>query len=115
MEWYPFFPLKYRAETRHLSFAEHGVYRLLIDEYMMTERPLPDDDRALARIIGATPKEWSRVAMAVRAFFVPDNGVLHHKECDEQLADQKQRSETARRSARLRWNGSGRGISDADA
>ena len=117
MEWYPFYPLKYRVETRHLNLAEHGVYRLLIDEYMMTGGPLPDNDQILARIVGASPKEWLRVATAVRALFIPsDGGLLRHQRCDEALAHQTFKSDTARQSARRRWNGSVEGREyDADA
>ena len=116
MDWYPFYPLKHRAKTRHLNFAEQGVYRALIDEYMMTGGPLPDDDKILARIVGATPKEWARFAPAIRAFFTPINGVLRHVKCDEVLTHQKGKSETARQSAQRRWNGTGNGAAyDADA
>ena len=86
-----------------LSLTEHGAYRLLIDHYMMTEKPLPDDDQALARIIGATPKEWARITMVIRAFFVPENGMLRHKRCDEELARQKDKTRGGQMSAGRRW------------
>ena len=103
MDWYPFYPLKYRADTMCLSLAEHGAYRLLIDHYMMTEKPLPADDHALARIVGATPREWSRISHRIRGFFAETDDGLHHKRCDEELALQRQRSTRARENANRRY------------
>ena len=50
MDWYPRNPRHYRRKTRGLTLAAHGAYGLLIDEYMDTEEPIPDNDRALAAV-----------------------------------------------------------------
>lgn len=88
MDWYPFYPTDYKRKTYHLTLAQDGAYRRLIDEYMITRAPLPDDDMALARILVITPQEWAEIAPVVRAFFWAGNGVLRHKTCDGQLAAQ---------------------------
>ena len=46
----------YQRETAQLSIVEHGVYRLLLDHYFVTEKPLTSDIEALCRIIRARGK-----------------------------------------------------------
>lgn len=93
MDWYPWFPTAFRRDTYSLSLAEDGAYRRLIDEYMITRSPLPDDDRALARILGIGVEEWAQIAPAVRKFFRPSDGVLNHKRCACELRAQDMRSQ----------------------
>jgi uncharacterized protein YdaU (DUF1376 family) len=93
MDWYPWNPIAFRRKTFHLSLAEEGAYRRLIDEYMLGREPLPDDDKALARILGISGEEWAVVAPKVREFFCARKGRLHNKRCDEELRAQDMRSE----------------------
>ena len=93
MDWYPWNPTRFKRKTYRLSLAEDGAYRRLIDEYMMTRAPLPDDDRALARILGVSLEEWAAVSPAVRQFFKPKDGILSQKTCDEELRAQERRKE----------------------
>ena len=93
MDWYPWYPLDFRHKTYHLSLAQDGAYRRLIDEYMLTRRPLPDNDMALARILGIGLDEWLTIAGIVRQFFRPSNDLLFHKRCDQELRAQNMRSE----------------------
>jgi len=94
--WYPWNVQDYRRDTMHLSLAEDGAYRRLIDEYMTIEGALPNNDAALARLVGTTMDEWLAVAPNVRAFFKPSNDKLVHKRCEQELHAQRMRN--ARRS-----------------
>src|ERR1044072_7981840 len=92
LDWYPFFVAEYRRDTYHLSPEEHHAYRTLIDEYMYVLRgPLPNDDEALARIIGIPKTDWSRLAHRVRRFFRVRNDKLFHKRCESELRGQNTR------------------------
>ena len=108
-DWYPRYPTLYRADTYHLSLAEHGAYCLLIDEYMTARRPLPDNDAALARIVGVSADEWAVVSGNVRPFFQSSEGLLSHKRCDIELDDQDKRqnmrSKAGMKAAYIRWHG----------
>src|SRR3954464_15036987 len=83
--WMPFYIGDYLADTAHLSTEEHGAYILLILHYWRSG-PLLDDDRQLARICGLQPKRWQASAETIRAFFRVENGRLHHKRIDHELA-----------------------------
>lgn len=85
MDWFKSFPADYRDDTWHLTLAEHGAYKLLIDHYMHHEKPLPDNDNALASIVGVDPQTWALVSVNVREFFTPKKGKLVHKRCETEL------------------------------
>lgn len=108
MDWYPWYFTLYEQDTMHLSPYQDGCYRRLIDHYMKTRAPLPDNDSALARIVGDSEANW--VAMAsplVRPFFQAKNGRLYLKRCEEILNYQDGKtsklSESGKKGAEKRW------------
>lgn len=100
IDWYPFFVIDYRRDTRHLTLEEDAAYRRLIDEYMLTRAALPGDDEALARIVGIPTTEWTRLADKVRRFFKARNNKLWHKRCEMELREQNRRHNSFRESGR---------------
>jgi len=106
-DWYPFFIVEYRRDTYHLTAAQHGIYRALIDEYMISRRPLPDHDLSLAGIARVSAQEWCEHGQVVRAFFQARDGKLFHKRCEQELHAQRmraaKRSHDAKEAATVRW------------
>lgn len=105
---YPWFYERYRIKTRHLDPYQDGCYRRLIDEYMSTRQPLPDNDAALARICGISFQDWELHACALlKQFFLHADGMLVHETCNEILnwQDNKTRfiSQRAKKAADTRW------------
>jgi uncharacterized protein YdaU (DUF1376 family) len=74
---------------------------------MVTGKPLPDSDAALAGIARVTEDEWLTHRDVLRAFFKAVNGKLAHKRCDKELNAQRMRaadrSKRAKEAATLRW------------
>lgn len=105
--WYPWSPEDFERDTLHLDFATEGAYRRLIDKYMVLGGPLPDDDRALCRLLGCSMEEWLAVSERVRTFFTARDEKLHHKRCDVELTAQAKRDVTRRKvgkaGAEGRW------------
>lgn len=93
MDWFPWYPTDFKRDTYHLTLAEDGAYRRLIDEYMITRKPLPNNDHALARILGIGIDEWMKIHATVISFFRVNDGKLRHKRCDRELAAQDRRQE----------------------
>lgn len=97
----------YRRDTSTLTATEHGVYVLLMDEYYVTERPLPADINALYRICRAmTRAEKLAVALVAEKFFRVEDGALRHKRIDGEIigyrALSEKRSRGGKRSAEVR-------------
>ena len=66
MKWFPWHPVEHKRDTYKLLLSEDGAYRRLIDEYMVNREPLPDDDGALARILGVGLDDWLAISTKVR-------------------------------------------------
>jgi len=90
-DWFPWYPTKFRGATMHLSAEQDGIYRRLIDHYMETEKPLPDNDTALARIAGVSEDSFKLSSTVLKAFFKSKNGRLFHETCDKNLEDMNAR------------------------
>lgn len=104
LPYYRWFPGDYLRDTRHLSMLQHGAYRILIDHYMATGRPLTNDLSSLYRVcLALSPEEQNAVQFVLVEFFRLDGGVWLHKRCDEELEHQGARSKSAKNSAERRW------------
>ena len=60
MNFYKHYIGDYQRDTGHLTLTEHGAYRLMLDAYYATGKPLPSDRKALYRLLraaGATEKK----------------------------------------------------------
>jgi uncharacterized protein YdaU (DUF1376 family) len=83
----------YAAATRHLSLLEHGVYCLLLDVYYTTEKPLPLEDRAVFRLVGArTDDEREAVTTILGEFFTSAPDGYRQPRCDEEIAIKQEKS-----------------------
>lgn len=106
--WYPHYPARFRRKTMHLTAAQRGVYRDLLDHYYESREPLPDNDIALARIGGVTIDEFSAMSATIRAFFFSENGYLYQETCEEELETQgkkaKKRTKIGQNAAKKRWS-----------
>jgi uncharacterized protein YdaU (DUF1376 family) len=81
--WMPLYVADYRADTAHLSTAQHGAYLLLIMHYWMTGG-LSNDDVQLARIACMTAKEWGKARPVIAALF---SDGWKHKRIEHELTE----------------------------
>lgn len=101
--WYPHYIDDFNRKTGHLTLAERGAYRALIDVYWERQGPLPADERALCRLISAFPDEWEEVRENVLGFFKERDGKLYHTRIEEEIKKAaEQHAEKAERMARAR-------------
>src|SRR5262245_9044747 len=94
--YYAWFPTIFHQDTQHLTLAEDGAYRRLLDHYMLTRAPLPAEDRALARIVGVALEEWLPIKTQLVSYFKPMGNVWSHSFCDDALAADVDRIRTSR-------------------
>jgi uncharacterized protein YdaU (DUF1376 family) len=101
--WMPLYVGDYRADTQHLTTAQHGAYLLLIMHYWQ-HGGLPDDDGQLARIVGMTAAEWKKNRPVIRPFFGKG---WRHPRIERELKDAKERYErrasAGRKGNEVRW------------
>lgn len=87
MIYYKHYIGDYQTKTGHLSLAQDGAYRRLMDHYYSTEKPLPANSDSLYRICGALEKkEREAVDFVSKAFFTESAGQLHHQRIDEEVS-----------------------------
>jgi len=104
MHYYPFNIGDYRKDTSRLNFIEHGIYRILIDEYYLTEHPLNKDVSLLMRECGVRlPEEIEAFKFIIDKFFVLNDDGYYHYGCDKVLKKIYAKSESARKSVEARW------------
>jgi len=105
-DWFPVEVLAWDRDTAHLSCLEDGAYWRLVRHYMLTRMPLPDDDRALANIVGVSIEEWADMQHTIRSFFKQGENPprLSHKRCDAEIKEQSRRSETRQKAGRKGGN-----------
>jgi uncharacterized protein YdaU (DUF1376 family) len=110
--WMPLWIGAYLADTQHLARGEHGGYLLLLMAYWRNAGPLPDDDKRLAAIAKATPREWKELRPMLAEFFAVGAGVWAHKRvgagaCAESLDASKSKAAGKAQSAAAgaRWKG----------
>lgn len=77
----PLYVADYRADTAHLTAAEHGAYLLLIMHYWQNGG-LPDDDGKLSRIACMSASEWLQAKETITSFFGPG---WKHKRIDSEI------------------------------
>lgn len=95
----------YRRETMHLSLLEHGIYRQLLDQYCLSEVPLPSDLEKIMRSVCVRNADEVRSLENVLAdFFILEDSGYVHKSCEKTLIEYKQKSKKAADSANARWN-----------
>jgi len=75
----------YLADTIHLDALESGAYLHLLFNYWQTEKPLPDNDKRLARIAKCTDEEWSGMRDTILEFFAIVDGCWVHGRVEADL------------------------------
>ncbi len=87
MFWYKFYIQDYQRDTGHLSFVEHGAYRLLIDRCFQAEGILPPSLGAIYRLTCAMSKgEQAAIRSVIDQFFVLTSDGYVQKRISKEIA-----------------------------
>jgi uncharacterized protein YdaU (DUF1376 family) len=98
VNFYKRYPADYGKKTARLTLAQHGAYTLLLDEFYLTEAPLPADMGELYRICRAmrAPEQEAVRVVAERFFPIAEDGLRHNKRAAEELVEAAPALEAAR-------------------
>jgi uncharacterized protein YdaU (DUF1376 family) len=114
----PLYIADYIRDTSRLTTEGHGAYLLLIFDYWVSGRPLPDDDQQLAAVARLPASRWKALRPSIERFFQTGDGFWHHKRIDAELAEATdrigKRSAAGKAGAAAKW-GAKDGKSNADA
>lgn len=105
--WMPLYIGDYLRDTSRLTTEGHGAYLLLIFDYWVHGKPLPDDDMQLAAVTKLAPARWQALRPTLSQFFQIGDGLWHHRRIDielEKIANRYQaRSNAGSKGAANRW------------
>lgn len=109
MNFYPHFLGDYGRDTGALTLMEHGAYRVLLDHYYATEKPLPTSLDECERIAKAMNTAERRAVSKVLELFFPfgEDGLRHSKRADAEIAKAHGYSAAQSKRANNRWHPSG--------
>ena len=85
-----------------MTLLEHGIYRQLLDQYYLTEKPI--DSTTIRLLSIRNTDECESYYRVLADFFVERDGVFFHKRCDFEIQRFKEKSEKATQSIKARWN-----------
>lgn len=82
LQMMPWFPESFVASTRGWNLTERAIYRELLDAQWI-QGSLPDDEKELIRLAGASKAEWAKAWPIVRKKFVLDGGIYKNTRLEE--------------------------------
>ena len=95
----------YRRDTAHLTLLEHGVYRQLIDQYYLNEKPLPLDLGKICRLMSVhTEEEKNAIKNVLEDFFMEVKNGYAHKRCEVAIEEYHSQIEKKVKASNARWN-----------
>jgi len=111
--WYPFYIGDYVRHTGHLSLAEEGAYRRLLDHYYSTGKPLPASIEHLYRICRAfSEAERAAVDVVLESFFTLQGEQYSNRRADKEIAKSKaisaERAKAGKAGSQKRWQKDGK-------
>jgi uncharacterized protein YdaU (DUF1376 family) len=90
----------YQRDTGHLSVTEHGAFRLMLDVYYATEKPLPADRKALYRLLRAeSAADRAAIDSVATQFWIQTPAGLINQRADLEIAKAEKQAETNRQIA----------------
>jgi uncharacterized protein YdaU (DUF1376 family) len=103
----PFFVRDYIASTRHLTLEQRGAYTDLLF-FQWDTGPLPAETNELARMLGASPEQFSSIWSSIGSKFKTVNGTIQNLRVEiERKKSRKKRKvyrEKAKTAANARWH-----------
>jgi uncharacterized protein YdaU (DUF1376 family) len=98
---YPFHVGDYIRATAHLDMIEDCVYRRLIDLYMETELPIPNETQQVIRRLRLGSSGLILESILAEFFTLEADNCWHNSRCDAEIREYKRLAETSRINGRL--------------
>ncbi|WAW09732.1 YdaU family protein [Oxalobacter vibrioformis] len=103
MNFYKHFIGDYQRDTGHLSLMEHGAYRLMLDTFYATQKPLPKDRRTLYRLLRAeSAAERKAIDLVISQFWLAGKKGLVNLRAETEIGKAQKQAEVNRQIAHAR-------------
>jgi hypothetical protein len=103
MNYYSFHVGDFAAHTSHLYPMEELAYRRMLDQYYLSESPLPLDAERVARLIGMRDQS-AMVAELLSEYFLKSEDGWHNKRADEEIVKYQAKASRATAANLSRWS-----------
>jgi uncharacterized protein YdaU (DUF1376 family) len=103
MYYYKFHIGDYKSATDHLDLMEDLAYRRMLDWCYLNESPLPLEIADIAKRILMRSHSDS-IASVLQEYFTKTDEGYENNRCMFEVAQYKKKSESAKESAKARWN-----------
>lgn len=88
----------WRNATASMSYDEKGAYDELLNVYYSQEKPFPNDERAIFRLVGAQDrKEQDLIRKLLKSHFHLNDNELHNSRADLEIKSYRVYCENQRR------------------
>ena len=101
--WFPTFIGDFFTVTATMTGHEVGAYQLIIAKLWKEGGAIPANDRQLAKLVKASPRQWREIKETLWPLFEIKGGNLTHPETDAEIAKAQVLAEKKSRAARARW------------
>jgi len=101
MHHYPFHVGDYIRATAHLDLIEDCVYRRLIDLYMETEAPIPNETQQVIRRLRLGSSGLILESILAEFFTLEADNCWHNSRCDGEIQAYKRLAEVSRINGKL--------------
>lgn len=101
MHHYPFHVGDYIRATAHLDLIEDCVYRRLIDLYMETESPIPNETQQVIRRLRLGSSGLILESILAEFFTLESDNCWHNARCDAEIQAYKRLAEVSRINGKL--------------
>lgn len=120
MPWVRFFPSDWLAGTRGMSAVETGIYITLIATMYERGEPVPEDQKRLARLCGASGPAFRKAldSLVSEGKITRADGRLWNNRVAKEIEFRAEKSQLGSRAANARWEkklNDNKGGGDADA
>jgi len=101
MRHYPFHVGDYIRATAHLDIVEDCIYRRLIDLYMETEQPIPNETQQVIRRLRLGSSGLILETILKEFFTLEADNCWHNSRCDSEISEFKRLAEISRINGKL--------------
>ncbi len=109
--WFPTFIGDFFTVTSSMTGHEVGAFQLIIARLWERGGAIPADDKQLAKLVKASPRQWKDIKETLWPLFEIKGGLLTHAETSAEIVKAQGLAEKKRGAANARWAKNG----DADA